>query len=99
MPRCSHFNFRMVKRVSPGAPGCEECLKTGSWWVHLRLCRECGHVGCCDQSPNRHVTAHFRATKHPVMECYDPPKGWGRRHIDEMIVDRPNQTSPSGSAL
>jgi Zn-finger in ubiquitin-hydrolases and other protein len=47
---------------------CEECLKIGSPWVHLRICRTCGHVGCCDDSPNRHATKHFRATAHPIIE-------------------------------
>jgi len=61
-----------IQKVTPSALGCEECLKTGSMWVHLRLCRTCGHVGCCDSSPNRHATKHFHATGHPIIEGYDP---------------------------
>ena len=63
-PGCVHLD--QVRDVKPRTPeGCEECLKMGSWWVHLRLCLECGHVGCCDSSPNTHATKHFHATKHP----------------------------------
>jgi len=54
-----------IRDVTPSALGCEECLKIGSPWVHLRLCRTCGHVGCCDSSPNRHATKHFHKTRHP----------------------------------
>src|SRR6266404_9874666 len=63
-----------IRDVTPSALGCEECLKIGSVWLHLRLCRACGHVGCCDQSPNRHATAHFHASGHPIIEGYDPPE-------------------------
>jgi hypothetical protein len=62
---CSHE--AAIRDVIPNALGCEECLKTGSPWVHLRLCRSCGHVGCCDDSPNRHATRHFQETRHPVI--------------------------------
>jgi ubiquitin-hydrolase Zn-finger-containing protein len=57
-----------IRDVTPSALGCEECLKIGSPWVHLRLCRTCGHVGCCDSSPNRHATKHFHNTRHPIIE-------------------------------
>jgi uncharacterized UBP type Zn finger protein len=69
--RCTHM--ASIRTVTPNAPGCEECLKTGDSWVHLRLCRTCGHVGCCDSSPNMHARKHFHRTKHPIMEGYDPP--------------------------
>src|ERR1041384_4389281 len=69
---CSHIAG--VQTVTPSALGCEECLKSGSRWLHLRICRICGHVGCCDDSPNKHATAHFHATGHPVIEGYDPPE-------------------------
>jgi len=68
---CPHE--RQVQEVKPSARGCEECLKIGSPWLHLRLCRTCGHVGCCDDSPNRHATAHYRAARHPVIEGYEQP--------------------------
>src|SRR4051794_15969046 len=66
--QCTHTDA--IKHVTPSAKGCEECLKTGDAWLHLRLCRSCGHVGCCDESPNKHATAHFRKTQHPVIEGY-----------------------------
>ena len=72
---------------SPSALGCEDCLKIGSSvWLHLRLCRTCGHVGCCDQSPRRHATAHFHATSHPIIEGYDQPEGWGWCYVDEQLM-------------
>ena len=92
--RCDHM--ATINQVTPSAQGCEECLKTGSVWLHLRLCRSCGHVGCCDDSPNRHATAHFRATHHPIIEGYDPPEGWGWCYVDDIIVDLPDQTPQLG---
>src|SRR6185437_5053573 len=71
MNTCSHLD--QIKDVRPGTPdGCEECLKTGDQWVHLRLCMECGHVGCCDSSKNRHATKHFHKTKHPIIRSFEP---------------------------
>ena len=61
---CKHLG--LFTRVTPSADGCEECLKIGQQWVHLRICRVCGHVGCCDQSIGRHATKHFHASGHPV---------------------------------
>jgi len=89
---CTHGAF--LKAVTPSADGCEECLKIGSDWVHLRLCRACGHVGCCDDSPNRHATKHFRATKHPIIETYDPPDGWGWCYVDEVMLDLSEDQTP-----
>ena len=82
---CTHLGT--VHDVTPSARGCEECLKSGDPWVHLRLCRTCGHVGCCDSSPNRHATAHFHATGHPIVEGYDPPEHWGWCYADEVALD------------
>jgi len=62
--------------------------------VHLRLCRQCGHVGCCDDSPHRHATAHFHATGHPIIEGYDPPEGWGWCYVDEMFLDLGDDVTP-----
>ena len=89
---CSHENT--IRDVTPSARGCEECLKTGSVWLHLRLCRTCGHVGCCDDSPNRHATKHFHATGHPIIEGYDPPEGWAWCYIDEVFVDLSDRVTP-----
>ncbi|MBO9669115.1 MAG: UBP-type zinc finger domain-containing protein [Sphingobium sp.] len=89
---CDHAST--VNDVIPQTLGCAECLAGGSWWVHLRLCRTCGHVGCCDDSPNRHATAHFHATGHPIIEGYDPPEGWGWCYVDEVEIDFGGDTTP-----
>ena len=81
---CTHLNT--IRDVTPSALGCEECLRLGQAWVHLRICRACGHVGCCDSSPGRHATKHFHATRHPIIEGYDPPEGWGWCFVDKVDV-------------
>lgn len=67
--------------------GCEECLKMGDSWVHLRVCLACGHVGCCDDSKNKHATKHFHATRHPVIRSGEPGETWGWCYIDEAFKD------------
>ena len=79
---CDHSD--QIRDVTPSALGCEECLKTGSPWVHLRLCRTCGHVGCCDSSPNRHATAHFHATRHPLVRSIEPGETWTWCYVDDL---------------
>jgi uncharacterized UBP type Zn finger protein len=71
---CSHMD--QIGEVTPSSEGCQKCLEMGSTWVHLRICLICGHVGCCDASPNRHATAHYRETGHPVILSYEPGEGW-----------------------
>ncbi len=81
---CTHLDH--IHQVKPKTPeGCEECLKTGSDWLHLRECLECGHVGCCDSSPNKHASKHFRATQHPVMKSYKPGENWKFCFVDELM--------------
>jgi uncharacterized UBP type Zn finger protein len=71
---------------SPRTPGgCEECLKSGDSWVHLRLCESCGHVGCCDSSKNKHATKHFHATQHPVIRSLEPGESWKWCYVDEVM--------------
>lgn len=94
-PHCTHMDT--IQTVVPSALGCEECLSIGSEWVHLRLCRSCGHVGCCDQSPHQHARRHFEATQHPIIEGYDPPEGWGWCYVDDVMFDlRPVMTPQRG---
>lgn len=62
--------------VKPSGPGCVECMKNGGWWMHLNRCAECGHVGCCDNSPNQHARKHFHETKHPIIQRYEPGDDW-----------------------
>jgi uncharacterized UBP type Zn finger protein len=85
--RCTHI--AQVRPVEPRTPaGCEECLQTGSRWVHLRLCLTCGHVGCCDSSPNKHATRHFRATQHPVVRSFEPGEDWGWCYVDDLFLEQ-----------
>ena len=83
--RCSHLDE--IRAVTPSADGCEDCLKTGDSWVHLRICETCGHVGCCDSSPNRHATKHFRQTRHPVIKSFEPGEEWGYCYADDLFVE------------
>jgi tellurite resistance protein TerC len=84
MPACSHLD--QVKDVQPNTRGCEECLKSGDRWVHLRLCLSCGHVGCCDSSKNKHATRHFGATGHPVMQSLERGESWRWCYMDNKAV-------------
>ena len=86
MEYCEHVST--IVPVTPSAAGCEECLKIGSWWVHLRICQLCGHVGCCDNSPNRHATKHFHATTHPIIKSFEPGEDWGYCYPDERFYER-----------
>ena len=81
---CTHLDH--VHAVTPGTQGCQECLEAGDRWVHLRVCLECGHVGCCDSSPNKHATKHHRATGHPVVRSIEPGETWGWCYEDETML-------------
>lgn len=83
---CSHLD--QIRPVEPRTPnGCEECLATAKRWLHLRLCLTCGHVGCCDNSPGKHATHHFRTTNHPIMRSFEPGEDWGWCFIDELLME------------
>lgn len=86
---CKHVEAAARRRhgVHPSSHGCQECLQSGSRWVHLRLCVHCGHVGCCDDSPNRHATRHFATTRHPVVRSYEPGESWLYCYVDESFLD------------
>ncbi|HEV8502281.1 MAG TPA: UBP-type zinc finger domain-containing protein [Casimicrobiaceae bacterium] len=74
--------------MQPRTPqGCEECLRIGSGWVHLRLCLSCGHVGCCDQSVHKHATKHFHQTQHAIMKSFQPDEDWGWCYVDEVFFE------------
>ena len=81
---CTHLD--QIRPVHPHTAGCEECLAIGARWVHLRLCLSCGHVGCCDSSPNRHATKHFHGTQHPIVRSAEPGESWRWCYVDEAIV-------------
>ena len=82
---CTHLD--QVKDVRPSANGCEDCLKTGDAWNHLRLCAVCGHVGCCDSSKNKHATRHFQTTNHPIIKSFEPGEDWGWCYVDQIFLD------------
>ena len=88
MKHCHHFEqaHRVPSPEQSYAQGCPDCLKIGATWVHLRECLICGHVGCCDSSPNKHATAHFHATEHPVMRSVEPGESWGWCYVDEVMA-------------
>jgi hypothetical protein len=80
---CTHAD--QLGPVAPRSDGCEECLRAGDDWVHLRLCLTCGHVGCCDDSDNKHATAHFQSTGHPVIESLEREENWRWCYADEVL--------------
>jgi CPA2 family monovalent cation:H+ antiporter-2 len=83
---CPHGS--LARPVLPSSPGCQECLRAGERWVHLRLCTSCGHVGCCDSSPNRHAAGHAAEQDHPVMTSVEPGEDWGWCYLDETLLAR-----------
>jgi len=76
--------------VTPSDDGCHECLQIGGTWVHLRMCLACGHVGCCDQSPNRHATAHFNESAHPAVQTVEPGEDWRWCYSDQVYGEGPS---------
>jgi uncharacterized UBP type Zn finger protein len=85
---CTHLDT--IRAVAPSDDGCHECLLTGDRWVHLRVCQQCGHVGCCDNSPNRHATAHHAATAHPVIRSFEPGEDWFFCYPDDLMFELPD---------
>ena len=85
MAQCTHLD--QIRDVKPNTDGCEECLKSGDDWVHLRMCLVCGHVGCCDSSKNKHATQHFKETQHPVMRSIEPGEDWGWCFADSVELE------------
>jgi len=81
---CSHLDSNKVTELPEPLLGCEECLKTGSRWMHLRMCTSCGKIGCCDNSPNRHATAHFHKSGHPLIRSAEPDESWIWCFVDEV---------------
>jgi uncharacterized UBP type Zn finger protein len=84
MATCTHLDTIHVLELPAEVDGCEDCLATGSKWLHLRICLECGHVGCCDDSPNRHASAHADATSHPIIRSLEPGEDWSWCFVDEV---------------
>jgi uncharacterized UBP type Zn finger protein len=84
MATCTHLDHVLVTQLPESVDGCEDCLRTGGRWLHLRICLECGHVGCCDDSPGRHATAHAAATDHPIIRSLEPGEDWSWCFVDEL---------------
>jgi uncharacterized UBP type Zn finger protein len=81
--QCKHLDQVKIRQTSK--TGCEDCLKTGDAWVHLRLCLTCGHVGCCDSSRNKHATKHFHKTNHPLIRSIELGEAWVWCYVDEVM--------------
>jgi uncharacterized UBP type Zn finger protein len=90
MPDCTHLGTITVFDLPESVDGCEDCLREGGVWLHLRICLECGHVGCCDDSPNRHATAHYHGTGHPLIRSLEPGEEWSWCYIDEVAMVIPD---------
>jgi len=83
---CSHLD-QIDPSAVPSSTGCEDCLRIGGHWVHLRMCSSCGHIGCCDNSPNRHATAHFHSSNHPIIRSYEPGEEWFWCYTDDLAFE------------
>ena len=82
---CEHL--KLIQEVDPSGEGCNDCIKNGDIWVHLRICRICGYVGCCDDSKNKHATKHFHSTHHPIIQSFEPDEDWGFCYVDNMFFE------------
>lgn len=87
MPRriCEHLAEEIL--VEPSGSGCEECLKSGGKWVHLRMCLDCGHIGCCDSSPGKHATMHYHESGHATMRSAEAGETWRWCYVDQLFVE------------
>lgn len=81
---CKHVE--LIKDVKPRSKGCEECMRTGQKWKELRVCKICGHVGCCDSSPGKHATAHFHYTNHPIVQTMEAGENWYWCYVDKVMM-------------
>ncbi len=81
---CGHLDLVVVDVLPDEVAGCDDCLRIGSGWVHLRICLTCGHVGCCDASKNKHATKHFEKIRHPVIQSFEPDERWVWCFVDEV---------------
>jgi len=86
---CTHLDEVEVSELPAEVAGCEDCLRMGTKWLHLRICLSCGHVGCCDNSPERHATAHYHEASHPLIRSLEPGEEWSWCYVDDfaMLID------------
>ena len=85
MAQCSHLDE--IEEVEPVAKGCVDCLASGDRWVHLRVCMSCGHVGCCDSSPNQHASKHADSSGHPIVQSFEPGEDWFWCYLDDLAFE------------
>jgi uncharacterized UBP type Zn finger protein len=90
MSPCTHLDHVRVTQLPESVDGCEDCLASGGKWLHLRICLECGKVGCCDDSPNRHARSHAEASGHPIMRSIEPHEDWSWCFEDELALLNPD---------
>ena len=83
---CTHLDQVEVRELPAQVDGCEDCLRMGGKWLHLRICLTCGHVGCCDNSPNRHATAHHHSSSHPIIRSIEPGEDWSWCYVDDVAL-------------
>ena len=81
---CTHLGEIQLRELPAAVDGCADCLRDGGKWLHLRICLTCGHVGCCDDSPNRHASAHHHATSHPIIRSLEPGEDWNWCYVDDV---------------
>jgi uncharacterized UBP type Zn finger protein len=89
MPTCAHLDHVRITQLPESVEGCKECLAAGDPWLHLRICLECGEVGCCDDSPNRHASAHAHSSEHPLIRSLEPNEDWAWCFVDEVALILP----------
>lgn len=89
MAGCAHLDQVRIAELPESVAGCEDCLRSGDGWLHLRICLSCGHVGCCDSSPNRHATAHAELSSHPLIRSLEPGESWSWCFVDEVALEIP----------
>lgn len=87
MAICSHLDQIEVTEPSEPVQGCEDCLKTGGHWMHLRMCESCGKIGCCDSSPNRHASRHAHDSGHPIIRSVEPGERWSWCYVDQVVFE------------
>jgi uncharacterized UBP type Zn finger protein len=84
--QCTHLDSIQIRELPSSIAGCEECLKTGDRWVHLRMCLTCGRIGCCDSSPNRHASRHATDSSHPIARSAESGEDWAWCYVDKVML-------------
>lgn len=91
-PLCTHLDTIEITKLPAAVDGCEDCLREGGVWLHLRICLHCGHVGCCDDSPGRHASRHAAGDEHPLIRSLEPGEEWCWCFVDELAMNIPQIT-------